>query len=248
MSSRKDKDEVIVLSSSDSEGSSGGARERLAKRPKKNNVRPPSAKKKEIDVDVGDDDDDDKAKTTTPPSTAASPSFQRFDPLYRCGFFLSAVPKLEAEPGFGPAANAAADRGATLQELFSPGSGEILNALVSNFMVEPRWLFDASEFPSLRRVRRHLAVCLGDERVREETAACLREIEEESSMSSSAAAAAASSSSGGGEGGGAERKVKTTLTMPRTEAFGTHHSKFALFEVSSGMRLVVVTGNFLQHE
>lgn len=96
--------------------------------------------------------------TTTPPPTSTS-SFDRCDPLHSCGFALTAAPRLALEPGFENC-NASADRGARLSDLVT---GSPRNALVSNFMIDPVWLFQT--LPALRNVRGHLAIAMGDDRM-----------------------------------------------------------------------------------
>ena len=156
--------------------------------------------------DAEEEEDNPKASPTT---TTSLSSFDRCDPLHSCGFALTAAPSLELEPGF-ERCNASPDRGARLSDLVT---GSPRNALVSNFMIDPVWLF--SSLPALRNVRGHLAIAMGDDRM----VAATRQ-----SLPVFASRGCASA----------------TVTRPPTEAFGTHHSKFFLLEYGWGVCVVVV--------
>ena len=204
---------VIVLSS-DSED--GGERAAAAKRARRASPdasprprpSPPSAARDAGDVG---------GKTDASPTTTTALPFDRCDPLFSCGFALTACPRLELEPGFADC-NAAPSRGARLSDLVT---GSPRNALVSNFMVDPVWLF--TSLPALRNVGGHLAIAMGDDRMAEATRQALKVFACRGCLSA-------------------------TLTRPPTPAFGTHHSKFFALEYGWGVCVVVVTGNFIPQE
>ena len=157
----------------------------------------------------GGDEEEDRTKASSPTKI----SFDRCDPLFTCGFALTATPNLELEQGFSKC-NASVDRSARLSDLVT---GAPRNALVSNFMIDPVWLFQS--LPALRNVRGHLAIAMGDDRMVEATRQSLQVFASKECLSA-------------------------TVTRPPTEAFGTHHSKFFSLEYSWGVCVVVVRKGF----
>lgn len=153
---------VIVLSDSEDEGKKQRAAAKRARTGKSPVVAPPAAPPPPA---AARDAKDGKGKTkaspppTTPLPSSSSSSFDLCDPLHSCGFALTAAPRLALEPGFENC-NASADRGARLSDLVT---GSPRNALVSNFMIDPVWLFQT--LPALRNVRGHLAIAMGDDRM-----------------------------------------------------------------------------------
>ena len=206
---------IVLSSSSDSEGGEGEEKRQTARKRKIDDgdgdasrpprPRPPPAAAAAASASV----------PSPPPATIATPlSFDRCDPLVSCGFALTATPNLERESGHEEC-NATVDRGARLADLVSSCSGSSLkSALVSNFMVDPVWLF--TTLPALRNVEGHLAIVMGDDRMVEATRQSLLVFASKKALSS-------------------------TVTRPPTEAFGTHHSKFFVLEYGWGVCVIVVS-------